>query len=846
MTLPSLDTDSLFLHAFNHSAIGMAIVGLSGTFRRVNPSLCRLTGYPEAELVTKTFVDITHPDDVSPGERMRAELIEGTADSYQHEKRYIRKDGVHIWVHLSVSVVRDSIGQPLFFVSQIQDISHRKRAEHLLKSHMQQYKSLFDENPDLVYAVTLDGEVTSINGSVERITGYKASDWSLELPAPLRDGMRYALEHANEGSMETYRFETSIPRKDGGFVHLDVTLVPILVDGEAVGVYGIAKDVTKQAKLIHQLRESERKYRLLAEHSLDMIARFNPFGVFTYVSPSVAAVLGYTPEELIGTDGLALVHPEDAKSITAFYGTDATSDEQLTVFRSRTKNGDYIWIEGRTKSVRGRSGKVTEHIAVLRDVSDREAERARLREVEELYQLIAGNARDIITIGGPDGTVRYVSPAVTSLLGYAPEEIVGKTSAEWYHPEDLEQLRRRSFADEDVFWGRVLHKNGAYVWFETSVKFIRNAAGEVDKILGVSRDISERKRAEQELKAREEQYRQIVEHSPDAILISINGRFVYVNETAVELFGAASKEQLLSVEPLTLVHPDYRRLALQRRRFVQERRDVAELTECTYVRLDGRALDVEVKSIPTVYQDEDAVHTIVRDIAERKKARALMAQSEKLSAAGQLAAGIAHEIRNPLTSLKGFLQIMQRGTSKPHYYGIMNEELNRIESILTELLLLAKPHVTAMTHVPLRSIVERVVGLLESHANLKNIELAVRWPSDPLRIYGDENHLKQVFINFVKNAIEAMPDGGVIRIEGEAAEGMAVVRCVDQGHGIPAEKLPLVGRPFFTTKEYGTGLGLSVSYSIVEAHRGSVAVESVAGRGTTFTVKLPLAAPRQA
>jgi len=718
LTRPQLEQDTLYEFAFFHAKIGMAVVGLDGRFQKVNPSLCKLTGYSESELVKMTFMDITHPDDAPVGERMRAMLIAGTMDDYQNEKRYIRKDGVHVWVEISVTVVRDEAGVPSVFVTQLQDISARKRAEHMLQRHMQQYKSLFDKHPDIVYAVSMDGEVTSLNDSVERITGFTAAEWRGQVPSLLGDGIRHALEHADEGSLSTFRQETAVPHKNGSTVHLSVMHAPIIVDGEAVGIYGIARDITKRTTLIRQLKESERKYRLLAENSLDVIARINPFGILTYVSPSSEALLGFTPEELVGIDFASLLHPEDAqKRAIPYAGAGRLSDERLSTFRCRTKSGEYVWIESRTKSIRGKhSGKVTEYVTVLRDVTEREAERRRLREAEELYRLISDNAREVIMICEPDGIVRYVSPAVAKVLGYEPEEIVGRMASDWFHGEDVAALRSRTFNDEDVFRNRVLHKNGTYIWFETSMKRIRNERGEVATLLGIGRDITERMKTEE-----------------------------------------------------------------------------------------------------------------------------LLQQSEKLSAAGQLAAGIAHEIRNPLTSLKGFLQLMQNGAAaKPDYFRILNDELTRIETILSELLILAKPHSTVTAARDLSGIVRSVVALLESQANLRNVELRLRLPKEPLPINGDDNQLKQVFVNFVKNAIEAMPDGGAVDIQAEPEDGNAVLRFIDNGHGIPEEKLPFVGRPFFTTKEYGTGLGLSVSYKIIAAHNGTVSVRSVVGEGTEFAISLPL------
>jgi len=836
-----LEADTLFLHAFDHAAIGMAIVDLQGYFLHVNKPLCQLTGYSESELRGKTYEDITHPDDLGCNHPKVQALRSGQIESFQTEKRYIHRDGYHIWVLLSVSAVRDEAGSVRFIIAQMQNISDRKRTENVLKAHMQQYKSLFEHNPDIVYAVSLDGHLQSINASAERMTGFPGEDWFEFAPKELKAHIRQAIGMAYEGYREALQLETSLVHRDGRTVYVSVTHMPIVVDGEAVGIYGIVKDITKQVLLIRHVKESEKKYRLLAEHSLDMIVRTNPFGVFTYVSPSSKTLLGYEPEELEGKQTIPLVHPEDLEEQQAYFGRlKHVPDERVYTLRLRHKDGHYVWVEARVKSVRGPSGKVTENIGIMRDVTERVLERQKLREAEELFQLISNHSQDLITWSDADGIVRYASPAVTRLLGYAPEDIVGHHMHPLYHPDDIAALERRSYSDEDVFWCRVRHKDGRYIWLETAVKFIRDARGNLEKILGISRDVSGRKAAEQEIRKREEQYRTLVEHSPDAILVGVEGKIVYANETAVKLLGAGSKDELLATEPIRLVHPDYQAAALERKKIV-ENQGVAELTEFKYIRVDGKEIEVEVKSLPTLYADKPAVHTIVRDISTRKQTQAQLEQSEKLAIAGQLAAGIAHEIRNPLTALKGFLKLMKNGQAyKPQYLDIMSEELIRMERILNELLTLAKPQSAYFAAKEIASVARDVVRLLEPQAMLRNVEIRCEMPEAPLVVRCDENHLKQAFINVLKNAVEASPDGAEIVVAVVADGGEAHVRFSDRGCGIPEEQLPFVGQPFFTTKDRGTGLGLSVSYRIVESHGGRVTVVSRVNEGTTFCVALPL------
>lgn len=218
-----------------------------------------------------------------------------------------------------------------------------------------------------------------------------------------------------------------------------------------------------------------------------------------------------------------------------------------------------------------------------------------------------------------------------------------------------------------------------------------------------------------------------------------------------------------------------------------------------------------------------------------------MLKSEKLSIAGQLAAGIAHEIRNPLTAIKGFLQLMKPTMEEnEHYFEIVFSELSRIELILSELLMLAKPQQNAVKErVNLKKIISEVTALLETQANLKGIFIKTDYEHDSMYINGDQNQLKQVFINLIKNAVESMPDGGTVHIIMTEDEYSVNVTVKDEGDGIPENVLKRIGEPFLTTKEKGTGLGLMVTFNLIKNHQEAIQVDSKPDRGTAFHITFP-------
>ncbi|MBB6678657.1 ATP-binding protein [Cohnella lubricantis] len=340
----------------------------------------------------------------------------------------------------------------------------------------------------------------------------------------------------------------------------------------------------------------------------------------------------------------------------------------------------------------------------------------------------------------------------------------------------------------------------------------------------------------------DERYRLVVENSLDTIAIFKQERWAFVNESGLRMFEAEEPGELLG-------KPIYAFLQAEDFNSVRERLHNLVFTgssgplEQVWYTLKGKLLHTEIVETMTTLDNEPAIQVIMRDISERKKNEELLINSEKLYVAGQLAAGIAHEIRNPLTSLKGFLQLIASGRREISYYGIMNSELNRIEGIVSELLMLSKPQVYELSYYDVRSVMRDTVTLLEAQAILHNIAIETDLGRDTLWIYGVENQIKQVFINVIKNAIEAMIDGGAIRIQMGREDDSVRIRISDEGPGIKEAQLAKMGQPFYTTKEKGTGLGLMVSYKIVDNHQGRIDVYSQLGAGTTFEISLPFRYP---
>ncbi|KGX87486.1 ATP-binding protein [Pontibacillus litoralis] len=234
---------------------------------------------------------------------------------------------------------------------------------------------------------------------------------------------------------------------------------------------------------------------------------------------------------------------------------------------------------------------------------------------------------------------------------------------------------------------------------------------------------------------------------------------------------------------------------------------------------------------------------IRNDITERKKTEEILHRQDKLAAVGQLAAGFAHEIRNPLTSMRGyaeFLQLDETVSERQEFLSIIIDEIERVDTIVEDFMVLAKPKNIELKEHNIITIIHNVMSLLEFHAKKHKVSLSFQADTDYIVLDCDEDRIKQVILNFVKNGIEATPKNGEVNVRVTHTLSAITITISDTGIGISPDKLKKIGEPFFTTKKDGNGLGLMMSFKIIESHSGQINVESEVNKGTTFTITLPM------
>ncbi|MDF0725407.1 PAS domain S-box protein [Cytobacillus sp. S13-E01] len=597
-------------------------------------------------------------------------------------------------------------------------------------------------------------------------------------------------------------------------------------------------------------------------NSIHIILTVTLSGKVLYISSGCEELLGFQQTEVIGSYIKNYIHEDDQFLVESYFFKN--TEKVPCAFRMKDKNGNFYWVSGKIDTVKKSHFDKIEEILFQITFIDMEDDRKRISapKLEILHKnnkpemssfemlLFNADALTLVEVSpfavilAKYGKVIYVNEAAKRLLGAKDkEQIIGHTIYDFALEQFHSVIEKRIHSIQDG--GRQVGVNEEK-WkrlddfiIDVEVRLLSTFINNNHYEYFVLDDISSRKSFQDILQKSRERYQKIVHNSIDMIAVVFESKWVFINESGVKMFGAKSYTDMLGKDIFTFLDScDHTRMNEMIKTVLVEKKEV-KLKKQSWLTLAGRELYAEQICLPTTYFGEPAVQIIIRDISDRKQAEELMLKSEKLSIAGQLAAGIAHEIRNPLTAIKGFFQLLQT-EQKPQYYESIDSELNRIEFILSELLVLAKPTEVQFCCTNIQSVLKDVATLLDTQAILRNIQIQLDFSTQELLIMCDENQLKQVFINLIKNGIDAMPDGGAITITTAISDGNVEIIVRDEGIGIPEELLTKVGEPFYTTKEKGTGLGLMVSYKIIENHQGTITVSSTLNKGTTFKLLLPL------
>ncbi|MBN9681680.1 MULTISPECIES: PAS domain S-box protein [unclassified Corallococcus] len=498
---------------------------------------------------------------------------------------------------------------------------------------------------------------------------------------------------------------------------------------------------------------------------------------------------------------------------------------------------------------------------------ERRASERALREHEHRFRQLAENASDVLYLyrrEEPRGFA-YVSRVAHAKLGLGPEAHYADPEL-WYRqvlPEDRAALERLLESPQSVDGAtvelRFLRPDGTLLWLEHVVAPVTDPAGRVVAVEGLARDITERRQVEEALKRSEASLRALMEGFPDPAAIERDGHIVYANAVLVTTLGFARAEELVGrrlsefladVPGTGVVSGDSKPLTSERRLVLR----------------DGRTRVVELASLPLRFDGQPAVVSIARDVTEQRQLQARLTLADRLASVGTLAAGIAHEINNPLAFVVSNLGFLSdefrrhlspgpgvRGVRPPdvaewqEVLGEACEGAERVRQIVRQLKTFSRPDEERMTPVDVHAVLDSVV-MMAANEIRHRARLRRDYGNVP-QVMANEGRLCQVFLNLVVNAAQAIPEGSAhdheVVLATRVSGGQVLVEVRDTGSGIAPEVMGRIFDPFFTTKPVGvgTGLGLSICHGIITGLGGDIQVDSTVGKGSTFRVVLPAPQP---
>jgi len=636
-----------------------------GRFAYLSPSIELITGYKAEEIIGQPFTHLVHPDDV-PGLLAGFErALEGQQEPF--EFRVIDKDGEPTYVRMSSRPLFKN-GDLIGTTGVMADISGRKEAEEEVARHRDNleelveertreleeatehlrrsekyYRSLIRNAPDMIDI--LDEKLTVRWGSLSagHITGYAPEDiygHSIfdyvhpdDIPAS-RELLDQALKSPGTPHSIVVRFR----HKDGSY-HIHETIATNLLEDAAVkGIVLNSRDITERVSLDEELRRSERYFRVLIENAYDIIAVLNEDGTMGYLSPSLERISGFKQEERLRENALQFFHPDDLPRVMEAFarGLQQPGHTDVVEYRWQHKDGSWHWQEAIATNLL-EDPAVRGIVVNARDITDRKKAEEALRESEERYRSLVETSPDCIIMVDLEGKILMVNGSGLRLFGCSdPSEMVGKSFTDFMLSEEISKARAPLEKQMDLLETPIeltsVRPDGSRFISESNSRLLKNAQGDPIGFISITRDVTERKRAELALRDSEERYRSLVETSPDCIILAnLEGKLLMVNRSGVELFGYKDEEEIMGMSLLDFLVPEERVRVKEIMSDESRAEQRAATGEYAMLRKDGTHFYGEV--VASLVKDAEGRPVgflgISRDITDRKIAEQALRESEE-------------------------------------------------------------------------------------------------------------------------------------------------------------------------------------------------------------------------
>ncbi|MFN7928575.1 MAG: PAS domain-containing protein [Blastocatellia bacterium] len=857
--------------------------------------LKRLTGYDPQEVTPNSewWHTLLHPDDLPAH---LAELQQQLQHGGTHisEYRVQRRDGAWRTVEDRRMVMHNGEEQAMRIIGAITDITARKEAEQ----ERQRFVSLVENSSEFIATCDLNFQPTYANNAAYRLLGLRDREAARQIPFKdffFPEDLTWLREVFLPRVLREGRAETELRLRNvrtGEPVWVLYNLFKVRDEqGKTMGLASVSKNITERKRQEEALRLSEERLRLAIE-----AAHLGTFDWHIHDNQSVwggyhAELFGLPPDKIHVTydEFLQLIHPEDRAEVDAAVQQSVAEDTDYAVdFRVRLPDGGVRWLHDQGRTLRDAAGQPERMIGIVQDISAQREAEEKLQLANYRFRVAEEAAQGFHYEWNLETGLITRSKSIVRVLGYQRKELPRNWEAwaELMHPDDRmvhSEAAARAFLHtltEDWFGGeyRVRHKDGHYVWVLEKGLVIRNAHGQVTRVIGQTVNIHERKRAEERLRESEERLELAVAATQLGIWdVNLLTKEFYWSPRTREIHGLADDTPITAELVLSLIHPEDQQLwreATQslldpqnsgtlafEHRFIKPngtvrwaavrgRADTAEINgERRVVRLTGSTLDITAR--------KEAEAERERLLAEEQRLRGIAEAHNR--AKDEFLAVVSHELRNPLNAILGYTRMARKEAADAaivRQHCDIIERNARLQHQLIEDLLDTARIITGKLRIEaaptdLRLVLAEALAVIEPAAVARQITLSHELGEHPNFVFGDAARLQQIAWNLLQNAIKFTPSGGrvTLRLEAEPAQVRLIVS--DTGKGIEPGFLPAVFDRFVQNdmarnrRHGGLGLGLALVKQLVELHGGTITAASAGlDQGATFTVTLPRHAPR--
>ncbi len=862
------ESEERYRALFEQAPVGIDIATSDAIVIDANQAMQAITGYSKEELKINLSGTYENPE-------QRKALLESARQHgavVNFPVRLKRKNGNLYDALLNVSSIH--IGGKSFLQTICQDVTERKKAEEALLAERDRLETVTRNIGAGLAIISKDYHTLWANDVLKQMFGdveckicYSTYNQRNEM-CP-RCGVREIFETGKDKVVH----EQVGKDVDGKTVWSEITATPIKdKDGNITSVLELVVPITDRKQLEEAIKENQERLKNIFAASPDAITVSDSNGNIIECNQATLDMLGFSSkEELIGKNGYELIAKKDHQKAKEYLKKTLEQGSVRNIeFTFLTEDGHEFPAELSASVIKHSSGKFGGFVSITKNITERKNVEEALRESERKFRLAFENAKDAIFWADPEtGLILNCNRAAEILLEEKREKIIGQhqmslhppQKAEYYADMFKKHIEQKGAIDDEA---EVVTKSGKTkpVYITASTTLVKGKP----LIQGIFRDITERKKAEEELR----KFKTISDKAGYGSAISdLEGSLTYVNESFAEMHGYTADE--LISKNLSIFHTkvQMKNVARLKERLKQKGNYVAEevwhrkkdntvfpaLMNGTLIRdEEGKPLFMAATAVDITErkQMEDELRRYSEHLEELveertrklKEAHEQLLKTERLATIGELATMVAHDLRNPLTSIRnaGFYiknSCPARATGECktalEMLDIINQEIIFANNIINDLLDFAAKRPLQRK----RRSINKIIECLLTKSNVpENIEVQKNFPERAIAAV-DEKQLERVFLNLIKNAVQAMPNGGKLAVATTKTKDHVEIAFTDTGTGIAEEKKNKIFTPLFTTKAKGIGMGLAICKRIIEEHGGTIDFRSRVDQGTTFTIKLP-------